>query len=142
MVKMDTLDYAVAMILSTVTSDGEVHPVAFHSHTLGISKLNYDTHNKELLTIFEAFTAWRHYLEGSEAPVNVITNHKNLKYFSTVRLLTWHQAQWSEFLSQFNFIIRFHPGQVGMKPDALTRQWDIFPKEGDSDYACINPQNL
>src|ERR1700730_3935709 len=29
-----------------------------------------------------------------------------------------------------------------MKPDALTRRWDVYPKEGDSDYACINPQNL
>src|ERR1700726_1604819 len=29
-----------------------------------------------------------------------------------------------------------------MKPDALTRHWDIYPKEGDSDYAHINPQNL
>src|ERR1700719_4756919 len=29
-----------------------------------------------------------------------------------------------------------------MKPDALTRHWDIYPKEGDSDYACVNPQNL
>ena len=29
-----------------------------------------------------------------------------------------------------------------MKPNALTRHWDIYPKEGDSDYARINPQNL
>ena len=24
----------------------------------------------------------------------------------------------------------------------LTRQWDVYPKEGDSDYAKVNPQNL
>src|SRR6202045_2965789 len=29
-----------------------------------------------------------------------------------------------------------------MKPDALTRCWDVYPKEGDSDYAHVNPQNL
>src|ERR1700731_615370 len=29
-----------------------------------------------------------------------------------------------------------------MKPDMLTRHWDIYPKEGDSNYACVNPQNL
>jgi hypothetical protein len=54
-IEMDTSDYAVAAILSTVPLDGHVHPVAFHSQTLGISELNYDTHNKELLAIFEAF---------------------------------------------------------------------------------------
>src|ERR1700676_1024904 len=32
----------------------EIHPVAFHSHTLSTPELNYDTHNKELLAIFEA----------------------------------------------------------------------------------------
>src|ERR1700726_4351209 len=141
-VETDASDYTVAAILSTVTPDGEVHPIAFHSHTLGISELNYDTHDKELLTIFEVFSAWRHYLEGSETQVDIVTDHKNLEYFSTVHLLTWRQARWSEFLSQFNFVIRFRPGQLGMKPDALTRRWDVYPEEGDSDYACVNPQNL
>src|ERR1700730_17030009 len=141
-VETDASDYAVAAILSTVTGDSEVHPIAFHSRTLGVSELNYDTHNKELLAIFEAFTAWRHYLEGSETPVDIVTDHKNLEYFSTVRLLTQCQARWSEFLSQFNFVIRFCPGRLGMKPDALTRRWDVYPKEGDSDYTRVNPQTL
>src|ERR1700726_4448677 len=29
-----------------------------------------------------------------------------------------------------------------MKPDALTRCWDVYPKEGDSNYARVNLQNL
>src|SRR3984893_10129722 len=58
-VEMDALDYAVAVILSMVASDSEVHPIAFHSRTLGISELNYDTHDQELLAIFEVFTTWR-----------------------------------------------------------------------------------
>ena len=39
-------------------------------------------------------------------------------------------------------VICFRPGKLGTKPDALTRCWDIYPKEGSSDYASINPQNL
>ena len=27
-------------------------------------------------------------------------------------------------------------------PDALTRRWDVYPQEGDSDYTRVNPQNL
>ena len=34
------------------------------------------------------------------------------------------------------------PGKLGAKPDALTRRWDIYPKEGSSDYAAVNPHNL
>ena len=52
------------------------------------------------------------------------------------------QARWSEYLSQFNLIIRFRSGKLGTKPDTLTHQWDVYIKEGGSDYATVNPQNL
>src|SRR5882672_6139214 len=57
------------------------------------------------------------------------------------KILTRQQAQWSEYLSGFNLIIRFRPRKLGTKPDAPTRQWDIYLKEGNSDYATVNPQN-
>src|ERR1700720_2693368 len=62
----------IGAILSITLPDGEIHPVAFHSRTLTEPKLNYDTHVKELLTIFEACTNWRHYMEGSTLPVDVV----------------------------------------------------------------------
>ncbi|KIN98833.1 hypothetical protein M404DRAFT_30984 [Pisolithus tinctorius Marx 270] len=141
-VETDTLDYAIAGILLITCSDGELRPVAFYSCTLTAPELNYDTHDKELLAIFEAFCHWRHYLEGSATPADMVTDHKNLEYFSTSKVLTCHQAHWSEYLSQFNLAIHFHPGHLGTKPDALTRCWDVYPKEGDKDYAQVNPHNL
>jgi len=57
-VETDASDYALAAILSIVNEDNEVHPVAFHSHTFTVIELNYDTHDKELLAIFEAFKIW------------------------------------------------------------------------------------
>jgi RNase H-like domain found in reverse transcriptase len=109
-IETDTSDYALAAILSVRTLDGELHPVAFHSQTFTSPELNYDVHDKELLAIFEAFQCWQHYLEGLANPINVVTDHKNLKYFSTTKLLTCRQARWSEYLSQFNLVIRFRPG--------------------------------
>ena len=137
----DTLDYALAAILSTYTEDGELHLIAFHSRTFMSPELNYDMHNKELLAIFEAFTRWRHYIEGSSTPVDVVTDHKNLEYFSTTKLLTRRQVRGSEYLAQFNLTIRFQPSRLGAKPDALTRRWDVYPKEGDNTYSTVNPQN-
>ena len=49
-VEMDTLDYMIAAILSIEFPAGEIHLVAFHSWTLHAVELNYDTHNKELLS--------------------------------------------------------------------------------------------
>ena len=57
-VETDALDYALAAILSIVNEDNEVHPVAFHSRTFTTAELNYNTHDKKLLAIFEAFKIW------------------------------------------------------------------------------------
>ena len=87
-VETDASDYALTAILSIVNEDNEVHPVAFHSHTFTVAELNYDTHDKELLAIFEAFKIWQHYLEGPAYPIDVVMDHKNLEYFSTTKVLT------------------------------------------------------
>jgi len=89
----DASDYALATILSIMTKDNEIHPVAFHSRMFSALELNYDVHDKELLAIFKAFKMWRHYLEGSASPIDVVTDHKNLEYFSTTKVLTRRQAR-------------------------------------------------
>ena len=38
--------------------------------------------------------------------------------------------RWSEFLLQFNLVIKFHPGRLGAKPDVLTYCWDVYNREG------------
>jgi len=135
MVETNTSDYAIAGILSITGSDDEIRPIAFYSHTLTAPELNYDTHNKELLAIFKAFKSWHHYLEGPAFPIDIMTDHKNLEYFSTSKVLTHQQARWPEYLSSFNLVIRFRPGKLGAKPDTLTRRWDVYPKEGDRGFA-------
>ena len=84
----DASDYAISGILSICCPDKEVRPVTCYSQTLSTQGLNYDTYDKELLTIHEAFRTWCHYLEGSATPVDVISDHKNLEYFVTTKLLT------------------------------------------------------
>ncbi len=106
-IKTDASDYTLATILSIIMEDDQLHSVTFHSHSFSTSKLNYDIHDKELFAIYKAFCIWHHYLEGSAAPIDIITDHKNLEYFATTKLLNRCQARWSEFLSQFNLIIHF-----------------------------------
>ena len=91
-VETDALDYALATILSIVNKDNKVHPVAFHSHTFTVAELNYNTYNKELLAIFEAFKIWRHYLEDLAYLINIVMDHKNLEYFSTTKVLIQRQV--------------------------------------------------
>src|SRR5258707_726174 len=131
MVETDASDHTIAGILLVTTKDNEIQPVAFFSHSLQGVEKNYDTHDKELLAIFEAFKNWQHFLEGSAEVINTVTDHKNLEYFTSSKKLLCHQARWAEFLGQFNMKVQFRPGRLGSKLDALTCRWDVY-MEGDN----------
>jgi hypothetical protein len=49
LVETDASDYALAGIISSMTPDSEIHPIAFHSCTFTDTEHNYNTHDKELL---------------------------------------------------------------------------------------------
>jgi len=87
-VETNASDYALAAILSIMTKNNEIHPIAFHSWMFFAPELNYNVHDKELLAIFEAFKIWRHYLEGSALPIDIVIDYKNLEYFSMTKILT------------------------------------------------------
>jgi len=146
-VETDTLDYVSAGILSQYDDEGTLHPVAFYSKKHSPAECNYEIYDKELLAIVHAFEEWRPHLEGSSHPVQVLSDHKNLEYFMSTKLLNRRQARWSEFLSRFDFRIVYRPGKAGGKTDALTRRSRDLPKEGDkrllaNQQAILKPHNV
>src|SRR5467141_4659861 len=127
-VETDASDYAIAAIISQISpDDGDIHLIAFYSCSMQPAELNYEIYYKELLAIFEAFRQWRNYLEGSAHVVLILSDHKNLEYFATTKQLTHCQVRWSEYLSGFNYLIRYCAGRLGTKPDALTCREDVYP---------------
>jgi len=86
-VKVDASNIGVGAVLSQRSSkDGKLHPCAYFSRCLSPSERNYDMGNRELLAVKMALEEWRHWLEGSEHPFMVWTDHKNLEYIKTARL--------------------------------------------------------
>jgi hypothetical protein len=114
-------DFALGAILSQFGIDGLLHPVAFYSRKLTSAEINYQVYDKELLAIITAFEQWRPYLAGAQHRVQVLTDHKNLLYFTTTRTLNCRQARWSIFLADFDFEIQYQPGTQQGKVDALSR---------------------
>ena len=122
LVKADASDYISAEILSQRDKEGVLHPVAFFSKKHSPAKCNYEIYNKKLIIIVRCFEEWRAELEESLHIIEVLSDHKNLEYFMTTKLLSRRQARWSEFLSRFNFRIIYRTGKVLTKPDALIRR--------------------
>ncbi|QRW15579.1 Retrotransposable element Tf2 protein [Rhizoctonia solani] len=109
----DASGVAMGAILSQQGTDNRLHPIAYMSKSFSGAEANYDTHDKELLAIIKALEEWRIFLEATDKPIQVFTDHRNLEH-----------AQWRIFLSNFNFEIHYCPGKQSGKPDALSRRSD------------------
>jgi len=91
-IETNILEYMFTAIFSIMTKK-KVYLVTFHSLLFKATKLHYDIYNKELLVVFKAFYTWCHYLEGLEWPIDIITDYKNLEYFSISKILSCHQVR-------------------------------------------------
>jgi hypothetical protein len=146
-VEMDASDYVSASVLSQYNDDNVLHPVAYFSKKHSPVEYNYEIYDKELLAIIRAFEEWCPELQSIINPIHVSSDHKNLEYFMTTKLLNRYEAPWSQFLSQFNFKIVYHPSTAGGKPDALTHRSGDLPKAGDdrsleNQTTIIKPRNI
>ena len=112
-----------------------MHPVAYYSRKFTEAEINYPIYDKELAAIIAAFEEWRPYLAGAQHRIQVVTDHKNLVYFSTTRTLNRRQARWSTFLADYDFEIIFRPGAQHGKADALSRRAELEIRPGDAAYA-------
>ncbi|QRW19916.1 Retrotransposable element Tf2 protein [Rhizoctonia solani] len=120
----DASGVAMGAILSQQGPDNWLHPVAYMSKSFSGAEANYDTHNKELLAIIKALEEWRIFLEATDKPIQVFTDHRNLEYWMQARTFNRRHARWHIFLSNFNFEIHYRPGKQSGKPDALSRRSD------------------
>jgi hypothetical protein len=85
--EIDASDFALRATLSQIGDDKKLHTNTFHARKFLPAKINYKIYDKELLAIVDLFTAWRRYLEGSLHKVPVFTDHKNLGYCMTTKVL-------------------------------------------------------
>ncbi|RAL67164.1 hypothetical protein DID88_007942 [Monilinia fructigena] len=76
---------------------------------------------------------WRPELQGSQQEFEILTDHKNLEYFTTTKALNQRQVRWSEFLSHYNFRIVYRPGSKAIRPDALSRKREDRPNFATGD---------
>src|SRR6478735_4252927 len=141
-IETDASDYAIGAILSQIDKGNTTRPVAFLSRKMLPAELNYPVHNKEFLVIHEAFKKWRHYLEGAQHTVQVLTDHCSLQYFLTTKQLSRRQARWSEYMSSFDLQIQYRKGKDNTQADNLSRRFDYQPSDGGTNFSYeLNPFN-
>ncbi|KAF8089496.1 hypothetical protein N665_0504s0001 [Sinapis alba] len=94
--------------------------IAYASRQLKNHEGNYPTHGLEMAAVVFALKIWRSYLYG--AKVQILTDHKSLKYIFTQPELNLRQRRWMEFVADYNLEIAYHPGKANLVADALSRR--------------------
>ena len=99
-IETDVSGYAIGGALSQLTLDdsGQWHLVAFFSRKMIPAETRYAMHDGELLAIVETFKTWRHYLEGFQHEVFVLTDYNNLRQFMNTKSLSSKQVCWAQEL--------------------------------------------
>jgi hypothetical protein len=77
--EMDVFDFTIGNVFSQLGKNTLFHLVSFCSHNFFPTEINYEIHDKELLTIIDAFEKWRHLLERAQHEITMYLNHKNLQ---------------------------------------------------------------
>jgi len=137
--EVDTSDYTMGGVLSMECEDRLWRPVAFLSKSLNETERNYKIHDKEMLVIIQGLESWRHLLEEVQSKFEIWTDHKNLEYFMKVQKLNQRQAQWTLYLSRFDFTLRHVPGAKMGKADGLSRRsdWKVGIERDNEDQVFI-----
>jgi hypothetical protein len=72
----------------------------------------------ETIAILKALLKWEDKLLGNQ--INIVTDHRALKFFKTQRQLSSRQMRWMEYLSCFDFDIQYIKGTSNLVADSLS----------------------
>jgi len=129
-VEADASGYATGGVLSQYDDEGLLRPCAYFSRKNSPAECNYEIHDKELLAIICCLKAWESELIGVKK-FRIITDHRNLQYFTSLRRLSERQMRWADILSRYEFELEYRPGKLAGRPDALSRREQDMPADGD-----------
>ena len=118
-VTCDASDRRTGACLSFGTTWETARPVACELTQLSPAEKNYPTHEKEMLAIVQALKKFRADLLGTH--FFVYTDHRTLECFQQQWDLSQRQAQWQEFLADYDFSIAYIKGGRNTVVDVLSQ---------------------
>ena len=122
--------------------NGIWHLIVFISCSLNNAERNYHVADLKMLVIIFALTKWRHYLLDASHPMEILTDHKNLKFFCKPQDLSRCQARWQQIPQEYHLVISHRSGKTN-SADPLSRRPD-FEKgvELDNKSQTLLPNSL
>ena len=141
-IESDASKFATGAVLRQADANGDMHPCAYLSKSFDSAQRNYEIYDRELLGIVRALKEWRHYLDGSPHPIEVLSDHKNLTYYRSAQQLSRRAARWSLLLTQFDLKLKHVAGTKMVQSDTLSRLQHLNLEDNDNEAITLLPEHL
>jgi len=128
----------VGAVLEQPQEDGSEKPVFYFSRKLTKSQKAKRAIYIECLAIKEAILYWQYYLIGTK--FEICTDHKPLENFNIKKCNDPELRQILNYISQFEFEIKYNPGKDNLEADCLSRNPVLESKE-DEEESIIKTVN-
>lgn len=116
----DASDHASGAVLLQEV-EGILHPIAYHSNKFTVHQKQYSTIEKKLLAIVSAIQKFQCYLQPSQEPLQVFTDHNPLSFLHRSKFSNQRLLRRSLFLQPYNMTITHIKGTDNVIADALSR---------------------
>jgi hypothetical protein len=121
-VHVDASSIALGAIMVQPGAGDLDQPIAFASIKFSKSEKNYNTTEREFLSMVYALQKFRHYLLGKH--FKMFTDHSALKYLVNKPVLGGRIYRWILLFQEFNFEVIVKPGKLNAGLDHLSRVTD------------------
>ena len=126
---------------SSSSLPSQFYLVGVFSRVLSDAEKNYDTPDKEFLSIHSALSHWRPWLISSAFPVVIFNDHKNLEKLSESRKFSKRLFRWNNTFADFKTLFSFIPSRDTLLADILSRRPDFMPTTKNPPITILNDQN-
>ena len=136
--EIDASDFAIGACLMQLDTNERLYPVAYYLRTMTKQEVNYNIYDKELLAIVDLLKHQRIYCSMSKYQVHVITDYKNLTYFTSIKELNRRQVRQVEELANYNFRVTYQKGSENARADTLSRRLDYKNNKTHVSHAVLS----
>jgi hypothetical protein len=126
-IETDASNVAIGGVLKQLVN-GKEECCLYYSRTLQESERRYDTSNKEMLASIDSFKYFLPWIHGGKVVIR--TDHKpNITYKSKrVDEMNGRQLRWLDIINEYDIQFEYHPGNINIIPDLLSRQINVMTK--------------
>jgi hypothetical protein len=106
------------MLFQNVTGKSD-QPIVYASRLLNKAEQNYNTTNKEVLTMVFSLHKFKHYLLSNKFVFYV--DHMALVYLVNIPQVSGRIVRWLLLFLEYDFIVVYKPSRIHLVVDALSR---------------------